>query len=261
MEQQVFPLLDLGLDAGGPEKKEHDHVDYVQGARECLLVAAELEGAPDGLEDAGSELSMLAEESCQSEADLNFDSCDLQHLPKQALIDICDRVGLDMEQQVFPLLDLGLDAGGPEKKEHDHVDYVQGARECLLVAAEVDRMEEDAPDELEDLERSMLAEDPGLLTEVVEGALENDRSLLENLKAELKETDPELLQDLVKELADVNTEPEVIADLVSLILAEDSLNIGSVLDSLDADIVEHIKQRRKVESADEVDGTENKDEL
>ena len=249
-------------------------------------------------DEANSDGVTAESEVCQSEADLNFDTCKLEDLPKHALIAICDRIGLDMEQHVFPLLDLDVlvddedadnvenddgDSGESEDetasgqhygatgerkgimKERDHADYVQATRECLLVEAEVDRMEEDAPDELEDLERSMLAEDPGLLAEVVKDVLDRNPTLSAELEAELKEKEPALFQDMMKVLAQDETladQPELLADLVSLMLAEtDSLNVGRVLDSLDEDIVAHIQRKSEVGSDAESDEEDKKDEL
>jgi hypothetical protein len=79
---------------------------------------------------------------CLNENDLDFESCDLVHLSNEALNDICQRIGLDLEGHVLPAL-LGMDedeeAGVGEVKERDftHDDYVRGAEECLLIEDEV----------------------------------------------------------------------------------------------------------------------------
>jgi hypothetical protein len=79
---------------------------------------------------------------CLTEDDLDFESCDLVHLPNEALNDICERIGLDLEGHVIPVL-LGIDedeeAGVGEIKErmYTHDDYVRGAEECLMIEDEV----------------------------------------------------------------------------------------------------------------------------
>ncbi len=82
---------------------------------------------------------------CETEQDLDFESCDLIHLSDEALNDICLRIGLDLKGHVLPAL-LGMDedeeAGVGEVKErvYTHEDFVRGAEECLMIEDEVSRM-------------------------------------------------------------------------------------------------------------------------
>ena len=172
---------------------------------------------------------------CESEEDLDFTSCDLKHLSKEALRSICTRVGLDLEEHIFPILDAEIggidddydedddgDASRP-KVERSREEYIWAAHECLLIENEVDEMEDEDPELLEELEMAMLEEDPALLAEVVKEVLESNPTLLEDLEEELKREDPEQYRAMIEELSEGESlidRPELVADLISLMLAE-----------------------------------------
>lgn len=79
---------------------------------------------------------------CETEQDLDFQSCDLIHLSDEALNDICHRIGLDLKSHVLPTL-LGMDEDGEvgvgevKERAYTHEDYVRGAEECLMIEDEV----------------------------------------------------------------------------------------------------------------------------
>ncbi len=180
---------------------------------------------------------------CETEEDLDFSTCDLKHLTREALQDICSRVGLDLQEHIFPILDaeIGVDeraAGGGGERTIE--EYVWAAHECLLIENEVDEMEDEDPEGLEALERAMLEENPQLLAEIIEEVLESNPQLLHDLEEELKKEDPNHYQGMIEELSEGESlldKPELIADLVSLMLAENP----AVIDQIDEDIAyEHI---------------------
>lgn len=165
---------------------------------------------------------------CESEQDLDFVTCDLKHLSKEALQSICTRVGLDLKKHIFPILDAeigGIDDGASSKVERSIEEYVWAAHECLLIEDEVDEMEDEDPEGLEALEMAMLEDDPSLLAEVISDVLESNPALLQDLEEELKREDPEHYQGMIEELAEGESlidRPELVADLIALLLAENS---------------------------------------
>lgn len=128
-------------------------------------------------------------EECLTEKDLNSETCNVEDLPIPALKAICDRVGLDVEKDVFPYLFLEIDSEGTINKQKSgdltakdmtHSDYVSGAYECLQI------------------EQEFWDEDPnGIATE---NALEEDVELLADDIAELLMMQPELVKDLEDEI-------------------------------------------------------------
>ena len=163
---------------------------------------------------------------CESEEDLDFVTCDLKHLSKEALQSICTRVGLDLEKHIFPILDAeigGIDDDASSEVERSIEEYVWAAHECLLIEDEVDEMEDEDPEGLEALEMAMLEDDPALLAEVISDVLESNPALLQDLEEELKREDPEHYQGMIEELAEGESlidRPELVADLIALMLAE-----------------------------------------
>lgn len=87
-------------------------------------------------------LTLETNAECLTEQDLDFESCDLIHLPDAALNGICQRTGLDMEGHVLPAL-LGMDedeeagVGETAERTFTHDDYVKGAETCLEIEDEV----------------------------------------------------------------------------------------------------------------------------
>ena len=210
----------------------------------CLLLTSCF-GGGDG------DKSSSSEGGCETESDLRLEGCALENLPLEALTGICERIGLDVEMHVFPLIDEdeeelaggggddkadAVDLGGESKtKERSHSDYVSAAQECLLIEMEMQLMEEEDPEALAELERSLLAEDPDLLAEVVAEVLAKSPELMHELQIELEREDPEFYQDLMEELGDdesLSDRPEILAELVAVMLAEDP----DMLEKLDEDL-------------------------
>jgi len=112
---------------------------------------------------------------CETEDDLDFEICGLFDMKDEVLFDICDRIGLSMEEHVLPYLfeddETGDDPGSSSdvsaSRVYTHEEYVRGAEECLLVEKEMSELGED---DLDNLEREALEDDPELLAQV-RGAL------------------------------------------------------------------------------------------
>mmetsp|Transcript_28078 Transcript_28078/g.81170 ORF Transcript_28078/g.81170 Transcript_28078/m.81170 type:complete len:239 (+) Transcript_28078:40-756(+) len=173
---------------------------------------------------------------CETEEDLDFSSCDLKHLSKEALRNICLRLGLRLEEHIFPILDSEI--GVNEDGASEMTKYVWAAQECLSIEIEVDEMEDEDPEGLEALERAMLDEDPQLLADILAEVLEKNPDLLNDLEAELKREDPEHYQGMIEELSEGEAlidRPELVADLISLMLAENP-DYMDVINEIDEDI-------------------------
>ena len=195
-----------------------------------MLSQFECSTAATTLEDTGEDEIIASPPppatKCESEEDLDFVTCDLKHLSKEALRSICTRVGLDLEKHIFPILDAEIggdnDASSSEV-ERSTEEYIWAAHECLLIEDEVDEMEDEDPEGLEALEMAMLEDDPALLAEIISDVLESNPALLQDLEEELKREDPEHYQGMIEELAEGESlidRPELVADLIALLLAE-----------------------------------------
>ena len=195
-----------------------------------MLSQFECSTAATTLEDTGEDEIIASPPppatKCESEEDLDFVTCDLKHLSKEALRSICTRVGLDLEKHIFPILDAeigGIDDDASSEVERSIEEYVWAAHECLLIEDEVDEMEDEDPEGLEALEMAMLEDDPALLAEVISDVLESNPALLQDLEDELKREDPDHYQGMIEELAEGESlidRPELVADLIALMLAE-----------------------------------------
>mmetsp|Transcript_16148 Transcript_16148/g.29377 ORF Transcript_16148/g.29377 Transcript_16148/m.29377 type:complete len:206 (-) Transcript_16148:366-983(-) len=171
---------------------------------------------------------------CLTETDLDLDSCELFDLPIPGLVDICSRIGIDAYEHVFPYL--FEDGEGEEKDskavnttgiERSHADHVLAAEECLSIELEMNHMQEENPDELDALERSVLAEDPELLAGLVEDVLEKNPQLVQDLEDELRQEEPELWEAIIADHEDhksLANMPDVLASLISAMLTEEARN-------------------------------------
>jgi hypothetical protein len=126
----------------------------------------------------------------------------------EALCEVCVRLGLSIETQIFPYLfyeevegdedELTPESKPVTMKERKHDDYIKTAIECLSIEEEIEGMllEEDA--ELHSfLNQYLLEEDPKMLTEIMAELLTNDGKLLAHIEKQIKEEDPELYQELL----------------------------------------------------------------
>ena len=196
------------------------------------MLSFESSTAATTLEDTGEDEIIASPPppatKCESEEDLDFVTCDLKHLSKEALRSICTRVGLDLEKHIFPILDAEIgdidDDASSSEVERSVEEYIWAAHECLLIIEdEVDEMEDEDPEGLEALEMAMLEDDPALLAEIISDVLESNPALLQDLEEELKREDPEHYQGMIEELAEGESlidRPELVADLIALLLAE-----------------------------------------
>ena len=178
--------------------------------------------------------------ACSTEDDLDFETCKLEDLQIAELKAICERVGLDVEEHIFPpSKDSTGDASDSSlQKEYTHSDYVLAAEECLEVEEQMNQLLSEDPEMLSELEQSMFAEDPALLSEVIAEVLSKSPDLMVALEKELMEEDPELYEDIKQELEEGQTfadRPDILADLVTLLLAEDP----ELLDKLDEDLLHY----------------------
>ncbi|KAL7482954.1 hypothetical protein ACHAW6_008605 [Cyclotella cf. meneghiniana] len=173
---------------------------------------------------------------CETEQDLDFQSCDLIHLSDEALNDICHRIGLDLKSHVLPTL-LGMDEDGEvgvgevKERAYTHEDYVRGAEECLMIEDEVNRLEDEDPEFLEQLEREALLEDPDMFAEMISQIISKDESLLKEITAKLAEDNDIMteIRSMLEENEKLEERPDVLGRLLAKYLSEDP----SLLDEFD----------------------------
>jgi len=159
---------------------------------------------------------------CEVEDDLDFVDCNLQDLSTDALKAICDRVGLDIEQDIFTLLDEEMD-NVSDLKERTHEDYIRAATECLEIDVYMEQMMDDPDHEL-DLENyaDMYGDDQEVFEAILD-VFQQNPDILIGLVDDLKREDPEFYADIQSELGDGETlsdRPDILAEVVALTLAE-----------------------------------------
>mmetsp|Transcript_14418 Transcript_14418/g.33533 ORF Transcript_14418/g.33533 Transcript_14418/m.33533 type:complete len:212 (+) Transcript_14418:90-725(+) len=166
---------------------------------------------------------------CETEDDLDFDICGLVDMKDEVLFDICDRIGLSMEEHVLPFL-FEDDENSGDPRSYSHEEYVRGAEECLLVENELSQLGED---ELDSLEMEALEDDPELLAQVITDVLKQDDMLLREIAYKL-ETDGASKQ-AVLQVADLlsGEQLENRADVVGFLLAELLQDNPNILDEFD----------------------------
>lgn len=190
----------------------------------------------------------VASGACETEEDLDFETCDLKDLKDDVLVGICNRIGLDMTTHVLPYL---LEEEGEDKigdsyvedaptKTYTHEEYVLGADECLLIEDEMHQLEEDDPEYLAQLEREALAEDPEVVAEIVADVLKQDEKLLKEISAKLLEDSPEVVKEMEGMLGEgekLESRPDVVGFIVAKLLGEE--NNLDLLDNFDEALAEH----------------------
>lgn len=180
--------------------------------------------------------------ACETEDDLDFESCDLKDLTDDVLKDICNRIGLDMVSHVLPFLleeedgdeKSDGDEGDATTKAYTHEQFVQGAEECLMIEDEMTQLEEDDPEYLAQLERDALAEDPEAVAEIVADVLKQDDKLLKDIAAKLEKDTPEVVKEMEGMLGEgekLENRPDVVGFIIAKLLSEDK-NLD-ILDELD----------------------------
>ncbi len=206
---------------------------------------------------------------CQSEIDLDFETCTLSDLSTDALREICDRIGLDVETHVLPYLydddadpfadslsdnnqNDDEDEGKKPPKTYTHEDYIKAAEECLLIEDEMERLAAEDPEMLDRLEREALAQDPEILADVISDILGQDDSLLKEIVEKLLGEKPELMEDIEKEglLEEGETlgdRPDVVGYFLATLLSEDP----DLLDEFDALLSEDYEYEEEEEYGEE----------
>ena len=180
----------------------------------------------------------LVRGACETEDDLDFEGCNLIQLSDQVLTDICNRIGLDMEEHVLPTIIDDADMG--EKKAYTHEHYALGAEECIMVEAEMERLAEEDPEELERMEREAMAEDPDILAEIIADVLQQDAKLLKDVAAKIKDAvdHADIVKDITENMLNegdkLEDRPDILGYLVASIMVEDP----EFLDEFDAQLSE-----------------------
>ena len=167
----------------------------------------------------------IGKRPCTTELDLHHDYCSIQDLPTQALLDICDKMGIDVEHDIFPEL-----LQGPEKESHGdntklsrrkpmHDDYVTAAEHCI-VAEYKQYLEEQS--KIHDLR--VLAQDEERLGEYLLLVLVDHPHLVHELEETLKEEDSELWDAVAEELKQGESlahRPDILLRIIRQLLEED----------------------------------------
>lgn len=186
---------------------------------------------------------------CETEEDLDFDSCDLKHLKDEVLKDICNRIGLDLETHVLPFLfdELGegdeqtIEEGDKPARTYTHDDFVKGAEECLMIEEEMDQLEESDPEYLAQLEREALHDDPEMVAEILADVLKQDETLLKDIANKLLADAPETVKEMEGMLGEgekLEDRADVVGFIVAKLLAEDE-NLH-LIDELDEALSQHL---------------------
>ena len=124
---------------------------------------------------------------CETIHDLDFEGCKPEQLGIDQLKLICDSIGLNVEDDVFPYL--FDDEGSSRGRVYEQKDYVAAAYECLLVADETESRLDDVDD---NFLREVLKESPEVLAQIVADLIDTNPGLIEELVTELKQSEPEL---------------------------------------------------------------------
>mmetsp|Transcript_13854 Transcript_13854/g.13438 ORF Transcript_13854/g.13438 Transcript_13854/m.13438 type:complete len:221 (-) Transcript_13854:80-742(-) len=160
---------------------------------------------------------------CNTENDLDFGNCDLENLSIDALKAICERMGLDVDEHLFPLMK-STSGSLLVQTDHTHSDYVLAAAECLEIEFRMEDMLEENPEVEAELQRSLLAEDHVLLTETITEIMEQSPDLFDSLEEEIMTADPALYEELELRLEDGETfldRPDIFAEMVAVKLSRD----------------------------------------
>jgi hypothetical protein len=195
----------------------------------------------------GIPLVLASEEGeCKTIDDVDEDKCKIEDLSVEALREVCGRLGLSVENQVFPYLfdeevegdedELTPESKPVATKERTHDDYIKAAIECLSIEEEMEGMLLDEDEDLQSFfEQDLLEEDPEMLTEIMAELLTNDGNLLAQIEKQIKEEDPELYQELLDEmnedegdgkandgmLKSLKDRPDLVAEVLSQMIMND----------------------------------------
>lgn len=121
---------------------------------------------------------------CETEEDVDHKSCRLEDLKIPALIAICNRVGFNVDKDIFSYL---LEDRG--SMDPDQEDFVEAAHECLRLEVEGgdDPVNREIPyDEMEKIVKGIIQNNPELIDELVEHLKKNKPDLWEATMQTLK---------------------------------------------------------------------------
>lgn len=165
---------------------------------------------------------------CELAEDLDFDVCKPENLPIPELQAICESVGLNIEDDVFPHIFHDSDGAMIQKNVHTHADYIKAAYECIVVADETAHHHDE----------EMLEEHPELMADIVSSVMEDNPHLVGHLVMELQKDDPAVWGSIAADLAAGQTlleKPELISELVKAMIEQDLISIDFDEDDDDDD--------------------------
>jgi hypothetical protein len=126
------------------------------------------------------------------------------------------------------------EGGESASTTYTHEDFVRGAEECLLIEDEMNRLENEDPDYLAQLEREALVDDPDIVAEIVADVLKQDNILLKEIATKLMSDVPELVNDMNSMLGEgekLENRPDIVGLIVAQLLSDDQ-NLD-ILDEFD----------------------------
>eukprot|EP00548_Thalassiothrix_antarctica_P018798 CAMPEP_0194181222 /NCGR_PEP_ID=MMETSP0154-20130528/19988_1 /TAXON_ID=1049557 /ORGANISM="Thalassiothrix antarctica, Strain L6-D1" /LENGTH=222 /DNA_ID=CAMNT_0038897143 /DNA_START=183 /DNA_END=848 /DNA_ORIENTATION=- len=149
-------------------------------------------------------LDSKVQTACESVADIDLETCKPEHFDIPALKSICENMGLNVENDVFPFLFLEEEPNQRNGEEFVRADYVAAAYECISFADDIDfensiieNISEDDPETFKEIIKEIMRVNPDII-ETLLNRLEED---IPNLKDELSEGQTFLdSQDIVIEL-------------------------------------------------------------
>jgi len=161
-------------------------------------------------DSSNSEVEDNKASSCESVADIDFETCKPEHFDIPALKSICEDIGINVENDVFPFLFLEEEQ---QKKEFVHADYVSAAYECITVAEDTN-MENSIIEEI-------FEEDPGMFKEIVMEIMKENTDFIETLLKRLEEDNPNLKDDLLDGQTFLDSQ-DIVMELFRELIHEDS---------------------------------------
>ena len=155
--------------------------------------------------------------TCETEDDLDFESCNVEDLEIPALKEICAGIGLSVEEHIFPYLlhededdEDSADADAAQKEPkgpYTKADYVSAAYECLALEEETEEMLEGQN-----------------LTAIMSDVIQQNPELVEEVERELMAQYPDLWSSVKDELDEGETlkdRPEILHLLMEVLIGDE----------------------------------------
>lgn len=156
-------------------------------------------------------------QTCETEDDLDFESCNVEDLEIPALKEICAGIGLSVEEHIFPYLlhededdEDSADADAAQKEPkgpYTKADYVSAAYECLALEEETEEMLEGQN-----------------LTAIMSDVIQQNPELVEEVERELMAQYPDLWSSVKDELDEGETlkdRPEILHLLMEVLIGDE----------------------------------------